>query len=364
MWDSAQNVTELYMPPPASRRGVICIMAWMTAPAIQDDPRRRQLEAWLRDDLGLAFTGIAPASADASFRRYFRLRLPDGSSRIVMDAPPAHEDTGPFRRIAALLAGMGLHVPQVLAADTGRGFLLLSDLGERTYLPALNDATADALYGDALDALRILQAHGPADLPPYDHALLMQEMALFRDWFLGTHLRLTLDDGEQALLERTFAALAGSALEQPVVIVHRDYHARNLMVSDPNPSILDFQDAVMGPVTYDLVSLLRDCYIAWPRERVEAWVREHHARLRAEGLLDGVDAATFLHWFERMGIQRHLKAIGIFARLNHRDGKPGYLGDIPRTLGYVREAAPRHSDLADFAAFIESRVVSALQAHT
>ena len=335
-------------------------MAGMNPHALQDDPRRQQLEAWLRETLGLSRVRLTPASADASFRRYFRLHLP-GETRIVMDAPPGREDTGPFRQISARLAAMGLHVPEVLAADVDQGFLLLTDLGDRTYLPALSAATADALYGDALAALRRLQAGDPADLPPYDRALLLQEMHLFRDWYLATHLGLRLSDAERALLEAAFETLAASALEQPVVFVHRDYHSRNLMVCEPNPGILDFQDAVAGPVTYDAVSLLRDCYIAWPRERIEAWLRRHHARSRAEGLLDGVDFATFLHWFERMGIQRHLKAIGIFARLNHRDGKPGYLNDIPRTLGYVREAASRHSDLADFAAFLEARVVPVLE---
>lgn len=335
-------------------------MAAMNSIAHQDDPRRHRLEAWLQGALGLRGFRLTPASADASFRRYFRLHLP-GETRIVMDAPPEREDTGPFRRFSARLLAMGLHVPEVLAADAEAGFLLLTDLGDRPYLPALNDSTADALYGDALAALRRLQAGDTADLPPYDRALLMQEMHLFRDWYLGTHLGLRLSDDEQALLDAAFEALAASALEQPVVFVHRDYHSRNLMIGEPNPGILDFQDAVAGPVTYDAVSLLRDCYIAWPRARVEAWLRQHHARARADGLLDGVDFATFLHWFERMGIQRHLKATGIFARLNHRDGKPGYLNDIPRTLGYVREAARRCPELGEFGAFIETRVIPQLQ---
>ncbi len=338
-------------------------MVTMNACAIPDDSRLQRLDAWLRDALGWRDFRLSPASADASFRRYFRARLPDGQTRIVMDAPPDREDTAPFRRISALLAGMGLHVPEVLAADAEQGFLLLTDLGTETYLPALNADTVERLYGDALDALLALQRHGPAELPPYDRALLLQEMALFRDWYLETHLGLALSETERQMLAAAFDALAASALEQPVVIVHRDYHSRNLMISEPNPGILDFQDAVMGPVTYDLVSLLRDCYIAWPRERVEAWVRDHHRRAREQGILGDVDFATFLAWFDRMGIQRHLKATGIFARLNHRDGKPGYLDDIPRTLGYVRDVAPRYPDLADFTTFLETRVLPMLEDH-
>ncbi len=306
--------------------------------------RLQQLEAWLRGELGIADYSIAPASSDASFRRYFRIQF-DGVSRIVMDAPPEKEDCGPFVRIARQLHAIGLHVPEILAEDLSQGFLLLSDLGSTPYLDVLNDDSVERLYGDALDALTRLQARGPRELPAYDRELLMTEMGLFRDWYLGEHLGLALSDEEREALEGAFTLLADIALEQPRVAVHRDYHSRNLMLCERNPGIIDFQDAVIGPITYDPVSLLRDCYIAWPRERVEGWALGYRDRAVEQGIIDHVDDATFLRWFDLMGVQRHLKATGIFARLNHRDGKPGYLNDIPRTLGYVREVAGRYSEL-------------------
>lgn len=268
-----------------------------------------------------------------------------------MDAPPDREDCGPFIHVSRLLLDMGLHVPEVIAQDAQRGFLLLSDLGSRQYLDELNENTVDRLYGDALGALATLQSCAPANsgLPAYDDELLMFEMSLFRDWLIGTHLDIGLDDQEQLELQESFRRLAASALAQPMVCVHRDYHSRNLMVSTlHNPGILDFQDAVIGPVTYDLVSLLRDCYIAWPRERVEAWATGYYELALQTGILrpDQSDEQQFLRWFDWMGVQRHLKAAGIFARLCHRDGKQGYLGDIPRTLGYVREVCGRYSELS------------------
>jgi len=238
----------------------------------------------------------------------------------------------------------------VLAKDLDRGLLLLTDLGSRQYLAELDERSVPGLYEDALDALARLQVGGdPASplLPPYDSALLHREMELFRDWFLGRLLGLELNQDEHRVLDHAFALLTDNALEQPRVWVHRDYHSRNLMVTDPdNPGVLDFQDAVVGAVTYDLVSLLRDCYVSWPRERVESWALAHRARLRALGMSGLDDAEQFLRWFDLMGVQRHLKAIGIFARLNLRDGKPGYLRDIPRTLGYVLAVADRYPDLA------------------
>ncbi len=306
--------------------------------------RLQQLEAWLRGELGIADYSIAPASSDASFRRYFRIQF-DGISRIVMDAPPEKEDCAPFVSIARQLHAIGLHVPEILAEDLSQGFLLLSDLGSTPYLDVLNDDSVERLYGDALEALTRLQARGPRELPAYDRELLMTEMGLFRDWYLGEHLGLALSDEEREALEGAFTLLADIALEQPRVAVHRDYHSRNLMLCERNPGIIDFQDAVFGPITYDPVSLLRDCYIAWPRERVEGWALGYRDRAVEQGIIDHVDDATFLRWFDLMGVQRHLKATGIFARLNHRDGKPGYLNDIPRTLGYVREVAGRYSEL-------------------
>jgi aminoglycoside/choline kinase family phosphotransferase len=314
------------------------------------------LKAWLRDQLGMKDFTFAPASSDASFRRYYRVGVSDGS-HIVMDAPPDKEDVGPFIAIARAMAAVGLNVPRILAEDRAQGFLLLSDLGSRHYLQELTPGSVEHLYGDALAALRRLQsAPVPAGLPDYDRALLLREMGLFRDWYLLRHLGWTPDPSLDEVLAEGFDFLAGEALAQPRVWVHRDYHSRNLMVCvDHNPGILDFQDAVAGPVTYDLVSLLRDCYIAWPRERVACWAEGYWAALRAEGRLQGVTAERFLRWFDLMGVQRHLKAIGIFARLNLRDGKPGYLADIPRTLAYVLEVSGRYPELRDLRRLLETR---------
>ncbi|OGI39006.1 MAG: aminoglycoside phosphotransferase [Candidatus Muproteobacteria bacterium RBG_16_62_13] len=303
---------------------------------------------------------LRPASADASFRRYFRVTL-GGESYIVMDAPPEKEDSRPYVAIAQRLHALGLNVPRLLEFDLGQGFLLLSDLGERLYLPYLSEATVERLYGDALGALIVLQtgtyAEGgiPGFLPDYDEALLLRELELFRDWYLVRHLGLALSRSQQHVLEDAFGILIRSARAQPQVWVHRDYHSRNLLVTGQNnPGIVDFQDAVRGPVTYDLVSLLRDCYIAWPRARVEDWVKGYHDLARQSGIPVGEDDVQFLKWFDLMGVQRHLKASGIFARLHHRDGKPGYLADIPRTLGYVLEVAARHPELGPLLALLRA----------
>ena len=327
--------------------------------------RFEQLNHWLTKTLGLPPYEIAPASSDASFRRYFRVCF-DGESRIVMDAPPDKEDSRPFVAIGRQLFAIGLNVPEILEEDLEQGFLLLSDLGTQQYLSALSGETVERLYGDALGALAVLQTCGPGadSLPPYDEALLRREMELFRDWFLGRHLGLSLSQNEQAVLEQVFSTLVDNALAQPQVSVHRDYHSRNLMVSAHNPGILDFQDAVFGPVTYDLVSLLRDCYIAWPREQVEQWVLGYHDIVIDHGILRGPQEERFLGWFDLMGVQRHLKATGIFARLNHRDGKPGYLDDIPRTLGYVAEVSGRYPELRPFLHLLEEKVMPSLEGET
>jgi aminoglycoside/choline kinase family phosphotransferase len=328
------------------------------------DPRQSQLEAWLRDACGLDRFTVTPASGDASFRRYFRIGLPDGTTRIAMDAPPEHEDCGPYLHVGAELAAVGLHVPAVQVATPELGFLLLEDLGETLYLDALSEASADRLYGDALGALAALQACGPrTGLPPYDAPLLQREMALFRDWLADRLLGLQLDAAHHARLDRDFALLTANALEQPQVCVHRDYHSRNLMVcAPPTPGVLDFQDAVVGPVTYDLVSLLKDCYVRWPQQRVDDWAMGYFELAVQSGVLDGALEGRFLRWLDLMGAQRHLKAAGIFARLWLRDGKPGYLKDIPRTLGYIVEAAARRPELAALAALIEERVLPAMTA--
>jgi aminoglycoside/choline kinase family phosphotransferase len=268
-----------------------------------------------------------------------------------MDAPPDKGDMHSYVAIARRFHALGLNVPEVLEENHDLGFFLVTDLGDQLYLRHLSDLTVERLYGDAMGALVVLQAGSFTQttgkfLPDYDETLLWREMEIFREWYLGRHLGLKLAAGQQAALDETFTLLARAALSQPQVWVHRDYHSRNLMVTARNnPGILDFQDAVCGPVTYDLVSLLRDCYIAWPRERVEDWVKGYHELALQSGIPVGDDDNRFLRWFDLMGAQRHLKATGIFARLNHRDGKPGYLSDIPRTLGYVQEVSARYPEL-------------------
>lgn len=287
---------------------------------------------------------VTPASSDASFRRYFR--VPAGnSSWIVMDAPPAQEDCTSFVAIAAWLAAQGLAAPRVESADREQGFLLLSDLGDTTYLQALNAQTADSLYGAAMAALIQMQAAPPPPLPAFDAALLQREMDLFADWYLAQHCQQPLLGDRRRAWERCCTQLIERALAQPQGFVHRDYHSRNLMVRPGQPpGILDFQDAVRGPVSYDLVSLLRDCYIAWPLAQLAAWRADYHAQALAAGI--AVPALTdFVQDFDWMGVQRHLKAVGIFARLNHRDGKPAYLADIPRTLNYIRTVAAAYPEL-------------------
>jgi len=321
------------------------------------DDRIRLIRTWLDDLLeGQGYT-LASASADASFRRYFRVTWPRGQA-IVMDAPPDREDSRPFFAIAKAMRAIGLNVPEIMAGDCDRGLALLSDLGSLHYLQALSDETADRLYDEAMTALLRLQTSALGiDLPNYDQALLQTEMALFPDWLLARQLGLELHDAQRDALDKTRERLVASALEQPMVPVHRDYHSRNLMaVAEDGPGIIDFQDAVTGPVTYDLVSLLRDCYVDWPEARVSEWVDRYFDRAREAGLMRGVDRATFTRWFDWMGLQRHLKASGIFARLNLRDGKPGYLGDIPRTLGYLRRVSARYPELTEFYALINQVV--------
>lgn len=324
--------------------------------------REQELQRWLVETCGLDGCRLEPASEDASFRRYYRVFLPDGTTRIAMDAPPEREDCRPFVEVARRLREPGVHVPEIHAQDLEQGFLLLEDLGDQSYLQALDEETVERLYGDALGALMTMQACVSAeDMPPYDRELLMEEMELFRHWLLEEHLSMALTGADEAMLDEAFALLADSALEQPQVFVHRDYHSRNLMAGvSPNPGVLDFQDAVRGPVTYDLVSLLRDCYIRWPDQQVEEWAWGHFQLAVQSGVLREEDEKRFMRWFDLMGIQRHLKAAGIFARLYHRDGKPGYLPDVPRTLGYVVDVARKYPELQALSDFVEERVLSAL----
>lgn len=323
--------------------------------------RIKQLKTWLGSLPEIGDFSFAPASGDASFRRYFRI-CAGVRSYIAMDAPPDREDTGPFIKVAEAYEAIGLNVPHIYARDLAQGYLLLQDLGDSLYLDHLEPRTAVRLYGDALGALLTIQACGPReDLPDYDRSLLLREMELFREWLVGRQLGLELSAAEQLMLDHVFGFLADSALEQPRVCVHRDYHSRNLMVTPShNPGILDFQDAVLGPVTYDLVSLLRDCYISWPKAQVEVWVRGYFELAVQSGVLREEHEERFLRWFDLMGVQRHLKASGIFARLNQRDGKPGYLKDIPRTLGYITDLSDAYPELAGLGKLLQVRVLPRL----
>jgi aminoglycoside/choline kinase family phosphotransferase len=324
------------------------------------DSRLALLTRWVTDDLGFTGSRIEPASVDASFRRYFRLTR-GTDTYIVMDAPPDKETLAPFVDVAKMLAGIGLNVPIVLARDMQQGLLLLSDLGTRQYLDELAaEREVDRLYADAMTALVRMQTGGGTAaraLPPYDRTLLLREMQLMPEWFLSRHLGLQTNDAERAMLDRLFEALVQNALAQPRTFVHRDYHSRNLLVSeDANPGILDFQDAVYGAVTYDLVSLLKDCYIAWPLERVNNWVLRYREQLLGTGFALGADEREFIRWFDLMGLQRHIKVLGIFARLYYRDGKSGYLKDLPRVLAYTQAAASLYPETAAFADYLAARI--------
>ena len=314
---------------------------------IHVDDRRSRLEHWLQRQFRGARFVLTPASEDASFRRYFRAALEDGRSFIAMDAPPDKEDCRPFVHVAALLKAAGVHAPEVRSQDLAAGFLLLSDLGTRTYLAELNADNADRLLGDAIDALVAWQlATRAGELPPYDEALLRREMNLFPEWYVGRHRGRTLGAARQQALEGIFALLVKSALAQPAVYVHRDYMPRNLMLTDPNPGVLDFQDAVLGPITYDMVSLVRDAFLSWDEERVLDWCVRYWEKAKQARLPVDADFGEFWRALEWMGLQRHLKVLGIFARINYRDGKPKYLGDTPRFLGYARHVAKRYRELA------------------
>lgn len=309
---------------------------------------------WLARVLPNKHLEVVLASGDASFRRYFRIHS-DGASLIVMDAPPDREDCRPFIQVADLLKKAGLHAPQVLDADIDRGYLLLTDLGRQTYLDVLNEENAESLMSAAIDALIHWQkASRPGVLSPYDATLLRRELDLFPDWYVRRHLKLEPNGNHRALLEDAFARLIDSALIQPQVFVHRDYMPRNLMLSDPNPGVLDFQDAVYGPITYDVVSLFRDAFLSWDEARVAVWLDEYWRKARQAGLPVQSDYTEFVRACDWMGLQRHLKVLGIFARINYRDGKPGYLADTPRFLNYVRIIGGRYAEFAPLVELIET----------
>ena len=315
--------------------------------------RLHALDAWLRAALpGVDFT-LEIASADASFRRYFRV-VSGTRTWIVMDAPPAREDCRPFVRVAAMLRAAGVHAPEVFAQDLEQGFLLLTDLGRQTYLQAIDAQNADRLFADATAALvRWQLASHEGVLPEYDEALLRRELDLFPDWYVGRHLGIELTRAERASLEDVFARILKSNLAQARVYVHRDFMPRNLMVSDPNPGVIDFQDAVYGPVGYDIACLTRDAFVTWEEERVIDWTIRYWERARNARLPVPPDFGAFWRDVEWMGLQRHLKVLGIFARIKHRDGKDGYLEDTPRFLAYVRHAATRYGELAPLARLLD-----------
>lgn len=321
-------------------------MSTQAASADAASERLQALTGYAREVFRHPMTWV-PVPGDASFRRYFRARLADGRTVIAMDAPPGREDLPRFLRVAALMRAAGVHVPEVYAADTRHGFALLSDLGTRTYLEVITADNADAFIEPALDSLvRWQQVSAPGHLPNYTASLLGAELDLFADWYAGRHLTQPLAGHLGKLWSTLRVALIAAALEQPRVFVHRDYTVRNLMVSEPCPGVIDFQDAVLGPIAYDLLSLTRDAFVSWPPERVDRWLASYAGRARRAGLAIPAQPATLRRWFDLIGVQRHLKVAGIFARLAHRDGKSRYLAEIPRFLGYLYEVAPRYPETA------------------
>ena len=320
------------------------------------DPRILALSNWLKTQIKLDIQSLEPASSDASFRRYFRVIHSQGS-HIIMDAPPDKENTEPFIRIAKLFANANLHVPAIEEINSEQGFLMLEDLGSVCLLDEINPSNADHIYGQALDSLLQLQTQidiSQCGLNHYDRSLLERELGIFSEWFLDKLLGINLPETIKTQLHDLLIA---SALEQPPVCVHRDFHSRNLMILDSDsPGIIDFQDAVIGPISYDLVSLLRDCYIQWPAQQVEQWAHAYYQRLVSANLV-AVEFAQFKRWFDLMGLQRHLKAVGIFARLHLRDGKSNYLADIPRTLSYISNVSKSYPELSAFSQFLESAIL-------
>ncbi|MDE3736379.1 phosphotransferase [Pseudomonas resinovorans] len=329
-----------------------------------EDLRLQQLSQWLDQQLPTLFAAqgwgpvpaaeLVPASSDASFRRYFRWEA-EGRTLILMDAPPPREDCRPFVKVAGMLAEAGVHVPRILAADVEQGFLVLDDLGRQTYLDVINSDNADQLFDDALQALLTFQKRSlDVPMPSYDDALLRRELQLFPEWYLQRHLGVELEGERLAAWQRISDLLIDSALAQPKVLVHRDYMPRNLMLSAPNPGVLDFQDAVYGPVTYDVTCLFKDAFLSWPEERVAGWLERYWNQAREEGIPVQADFAEFHRASDLMGVQRHLKVIGIFARICHRDGKPKYLGDVPRFFAYIKAVIERRPELAELSDLLAS----------
>src|SRR3954466_14844742 len=347
---------------------------------LKNDARLSLIRSWLTRDLGWRVGRISVASADASFRRYFRVSrgdvdpaawAPRADTLIVMDAPPGKEDIAPYLKVSSLLEQAGAHVPHVHASDARRGFIAMEDLGDTQYLSLLKAGRGvDRLYGDALTTLANIQVRGlraAQQLAPYDRQPLERELDLMPEWFLRKHLKLELTPEERALLTVTNEILINEALIQPQVFVHRDFHSRNLMALPASsadkrgPGVIDFQDALRGPIGYDLVSLLKDCYISWSRERVERWVKGYRRVLGTLGANVGDSEYQFLRWFDLIGVQRHIKVLGIFCRLWYRDGKAGYLGDLPLVFEYVRDACRRYPELVEFERWLSWRVAPLLE---
>ncbi len=325
--------------------------------------RYESLKLWLGDLLDTNEFELKPASADASFRSYHRLFLQE-KTYIVMDAPPPQEDCEPFVRITRTLLASDIHAPAIHHVDLQQGFLLLDDFGNDLYLDKLDTATVNKLYSDAIMTLVQMQTRAEVKgLPDYDEPLLRREMTLFTEWLLNKHLNIELNDKQQKSIEALFNLLVENALQQPQSFVHRDYHSRNLMVTESkNPGVIDYQDAVNGPISYDLVSLLKDCYIKWPKEEINRWVDFYLTQLAKNG--SEIDRHQFQRWFDLMGVQRHLKASGIFARLSHRDGKHVYLNDIPRTLSYIVDLKNDYEELMPLCSLIKESVLPAFKEHT
>jgi len=318
-----------------------------------NDARFLLLQSWIKNTLKWENPTIEVASADASFRRYFRVYYIE-KSYIAMDAPPEKEDTQPFIDITKRLLVAGVHAPEIIAEQTDQGFLMLEDLGSIPYQEALTETDADGLYKEALQALVILQNADTNDLPHYDETLLTQEMDLMPEWFLEKHLGFSLNNTQKIIIKQCFTDLATAIAKQPTGFVHRDYHSRNLMkVTKNNPGIIDYQDAVNGPFTYDVVSLLRDCYIVWPHTQVNEWALQYKSMAVSNQLMQEETDEEFLRQFDLMGLQRHIKVLGIFARLHHRDGKAHYLDDLPLTLSYVLEIGNKHPETATLVALFD-----------
>jgi aminoglycoside/choline kinase family phosphotransferase len=343
---------------------------------LKNDARLSLIHSWLTQDLDWRIGRITVASADASFRRYFRVSrgdvnpaawAPKADTLIVMDAPPGKEDIAPYLKVTALLEQAGVHVPHVHAHDARRGFVVMEDLGDTQYLSLLRTGRGvDKLYGDALTTLANIQVRGlraSQQLAPYDREPLERELNVMPEWFLARHLGLELTPEERAMVTVFNEVLINEAMIQPQVFVHRDFHSRNLMVlPQGGPGVIDFQDALRGPVGYDLVSLLKDCYISWSRERVERWVKGYRRVLGGLGANVGDSEYQFLRWFDFIGVQRHIKVLGVFARLWHRDGKIGYLDDLPLVMNYVLEACRLYKELVEFGRWMEWRIAPLLAA--